>query len=39
MTTAQVKKNRGISAIWTLPLIALCICGWLVYSSYKNAGV
>lgn len=39
MTTAQVRKNRGISAIWTLPLIALCICGWLVYSSYKNAGV
>ncbi len=39
MTTAQVRKNRGISVIWTLPLIALCICGWLVYSSYKNAGV
>lgn len=39
MTTAHIKKNRGISAIWTLPLIALCICGWLVYSSYKNAGV
>lgn len=39
MTTAQIRKNRGISVIWTLPLIALCICGWLVYSSYKNAGV
>jgi paraquat-inducible protein B len=39
MTTAHIKKNRGISVIWTLPLIALCICGWLVYSSYKNAGV
>lgn len=38
-TPAVVKKNRGISAIWTLPLIALCICGWLVYSAYKNAGV
>ena len=38
-TTAVVKKNRGISPIWTLPLIALCICGWLVYSAYKNAGV
>jgi paraquat-inducible protein B len=37
--TAVVKKNRGISAIWTLPLVALCICGWLVYSAYKNAGV
>ena len=40
MTTAAViKRNKGISAIWTLPLIALCICGWLVYSSYKDAGV
>ncbi len=39
MTTAQIRKNRGISAIWTLPLIALCICGWLIYSSYKNAGI
>lgn len=37
--TAVIKKNRGISAIWTLPLIALCICGWLVYSAYKNAGM
>ncbi len=25
--------------IWTLPLLAVCICGWLVYSSYQNAGV
>ncbi|MDK9705456.1 MAG: MlaD family protein [Desulforhopalus sp.] len=39
MTTAQITKNRGISPIWTLPLIALGICCWLVYSSYKNAGV
>lgn len=34
-----IKKRRGISAIWTLPLIALCICAWLLYSSYKTAGV
>ncbi len=39
MTTAQIKKNRGISVIWTLPLIALGICAWLVYSSFKSAGV
>ncbi|MFH0782706.1 MAG: MlaD family protein [Pseudomonadota bacterium] len=39
MTTAKIRRNRGISVIWTLPLIALCICGWLIYSSYKNAGV
>ncbi len=34
-----VVKNRGISIIWTLPIIALCICGWLIYTSYKDAGV
>ena len=39
MTTPVVKKNRGISAVWLLPFIALCICSWLIYSSYKNAGV
>ena len=34
-----VVKNRGISIIWTLPIIALCICGWLIYTSYQDAGV
>lgn len=33
-----VSKNKGISVVWTLPLVALCICCWLLYSSYKNAG-
>lgn len=33
-----VKKSRGISSIWILPIVALCICGWLLYSSYQNAG-
>lgn len=39
MTNPNIRKNRGISPIWSLPIIALCICGWLVYSSYQNAGV
>ncbi|MFT5699389.1 MAG: paraquat-inducible protein B [Desulforhopalus sp.] len=34
-----ITKNKGISAIWILPIIALCICSWLLYSSYRNAGV
>ncbi|TKB11580.1 PqiB family protein [Desulforhopalus sp. IMCC35007] len=33
-----VNKNRGISAIWILPIVALCICISILYSSYKNAG-
>ena len=36
--TAVVKKVRGISPIWTLPLIALAISGWLIYSAYVDAG-
>jgi paraquat-inducible protein B len=34
-----VRKNRGISIVWTLPIIALFICGWLIYHSYKEGGV
>ncbi|PHR26080.1 MAG: hypothetical protein COA36_13020 [Desulfotalea sp.] len=33
-----VSKNNGISAVWILPIVALCICTWLLYSSYQNAG-
>ncbi len=33
------RQSRTISAIWILPIIACCICAWLLYSSYKNAGV
>ena len=33
-----VTKSKGISSIWILPIVALCICGWLLYSSYQNAG-
>ncbi|PIE73295.1 MAG: hypothetical protein CSA20_04230 [Deltaproteobacteria bacterium] len=32
------KKNIGISSVWLLPFIALCICCWLLYSHYQNAG-
>jgi paraquat-inducible protein B len=34
-----VRKNRGISIIWILPVLALCISGWLVYKGYKDTGV
>lgn len=39
MTTAKVRKNRTVSVIWTLPLIALCISAWLLYSSLRDAGI
>jgi len=37
--TPVMKKQRGISAVWILPVLALSICGWLLYSSYQNRGV
>lgn len=33
------KEKKAISPVWTLPIIALCICAWIVYTSYQNAGV
>jgi paraquat-inducible protein B len=37
--TPLVRRSRGISVIWTLPLLALVICGWLLYQSIQNAGI
>ncbi len=34
-----IKQSRGISAIWTLPILAIIICGWLLYKSYTESGV
>jgi len=33
------KKKKGISPVWTLPIIALGICIWIVYTSIQNAGI
>lgn len=32
-------NNRGISVVWILPLLAVCICAWILYTSYQNAGI
>jgi len=39
METPEIKKRRGISPIWILPFIALLIGGWLLFDSFKNAGI
>lgn len=33
-----IKTERGISPLWVLPFLALCLGGWLVYSSFMEAG-
>ncbi len=37
--TPELKKKRGISPIWILPLIAVGIAAWLVYKSLTDAGI
>ncbi len=37
--TPIVHKRHGISPIWTLPVIALLICGWILFRSFQNAGI
>lgn len=34
-----VKKKRGISPVWILPIVAAAICGWLLYKGYTEAGI
>ncbi|HSL40563.1 MAG TPA: hypothetical protein VK857_09330 [Desulforhopalus sp.] len=34
-----VTRKRILSAIWILPLLALAIIGWLLYTGYRDAGV
>ncbi len=34
-----VKKKKGISPVWILPIVAAAICGWLLYESYMEAGI
>lgn len=34
-----IQATKGISILWTLPLLALVICGWLLYQAITNAGI
>ena len=36
---STVRKQRGISPLWTLPVLAIVICGWLLYKSFMEAGI
>lgn len=39
MEKPVVKKRRGISPIWILPFIALCIGGWLLYKGISERSI
>src|SRR5262245_26680786 len=35
---ADVRRRRGISLVWLIPLVALAIGGWLAYKAYSERG-
>ncbi len=38
-STPVIVKNRGISPVWILPIVALVLCLWIFFKSYQNAGI
>ncbi len=34
-----VRKKKGISPVWILPIVAAAICGWLLYKGYQESGI
>jgi paraquat-inducible protein B len=34
-----IRHRRSVSPIWILPLLALCIGGWLLHTSLQEAGI
>ena len=39
MQQPALRKQRIISPVWFLPLLALSIGGWLLYTGYRDAGI
>lgn len=39
MDTPIIRKRRSLSPVWILPLVALCIGGWLLHTSMRDAGI
>ncbi|OEE34626.1 paraquat-inducible protein B [Vibrio genomosp. F10 str. ZF-129] len=34
----NVKRNKGISPLWLLPILTFALAGWLVFKSVQDAG-
>ena len=34
----DVKRNKGISPLWTVPIITMLLASWLVYNAIHDAG-
>lgn len=35
---ANIKPASSISVIWLVPLIVICVGGWMIYHQWKNQG-
>ncbi len=38
VASVQPPKNRFISLVWLIPIVAFCIGGWLVYKTLSEKG-
>lgn len=38
MESPVVKTKKGLSPIWILPLLALCLGAWLLFKDYQESG-
>lgn len=36
--TPDIKKNKGVSPLWILPILTVLLAGWLVVKSIQDAG-
>lgn len=34
----EIKRNRGISPLWLLPILTVILAGWLVFKAIQDAG-
>ena len=34
----HIKRNKGISPLWLLPIITMVLAGWLVFKAIQDAG-
>ncbi|QIL84446.1 MCE family protein [Vibrio sp. HDW18] len=37
--TPDIRKSRGLSPLWILPLVTMVLAGWLVFKAIHDAGV
>src|SRR5690349_15236991 len=35
---ARVRRSRGISLVWLIPIVAAAIAGWLAWTTYAEQG-